>query len=130
MAQQSTQISQQNDNNVNLANQPQTAQVTPPAREVRPRVDIFENTDELLMLADMPGASSDSVSIRLENSLLVMQAQRNTVAAANVQYHRAFQVPETVDPDGISAELKNGVLHVHLRKYEKAKPRAIPIRAS
>jgi HSP20 family molecular chaperone IbpA len=124
----STQLSQQNDSK--LANEKLHAQVKAPVREVRPRVDIFENNDELLMLADMPGATSDSVGIRVENSLLIMQAQRTGTAAANVQYHRAFQVPDTVDPDGISAELKNGVLHVHLRKYEKAKPRAIPIRAS
>jgi HSP20 family molecular chaperone IbpA len=128
MNQASTQLTQQNDNK--LANETLQAQVKTPVREVRPRVDIFENNDELLMLADMPGATSDSVGIRVENSLLIMQAQRTGTAAANVQYHRAFQVPDTVDPDGISAELKNGVLHVHLRKYEKAKPRAIPIRAS
>jgi len=124
----STQLTQQDDSK--LANETLHAQVKPPVREVRPRVDIFENNDELLMLADMPGATSDTVGIRVESSLLIMQAQRSGAAGANVQYHRAFQVPDTVDPDGISAELKNGVLHVHLRKYEKAKPRAIPIRAS
>ena len=40
-------------------------QATRPLREVRPAVDVYENTDELLMLADMPGANAESVNIRV-----------------------------------------------------------------
>lgn len=103
-----------------------------PVREVRPAVDVYENADELLMRADMPGASADTVKIRLENSLLTLQAQRtaNDGSEAALQYYRAFQVPDSVDPEGISAELKQGVLHVQLKKHERAKPRMIPIRSS
>lgn len=102
-----------------------------PIREIRPAVDVYENADELLMLADMPGASADSVNIRIEESLLTMQARRsvNDGSEAALQYHRAFQVPDSVDPEGISAELKHGVLHVHLKKHERAKPRTIQIRS-
>jgi HSP20 family protein len=100
-----------------------------PARELRPRVDVYENADELLMLADMPGANASSVAIRLENSLLTMTADRTAANGQNVRYHRAFQVPDTVDPEKISAELKQGVLHVHLSKSERAKPRTIAIRS-
>ena len=101
-------------------------------REVRPAVDVYENADELLMLADMPGASSESVTIRLENSLLTVQARRGASDGAEIalQYHRAFQVPDSVDPEGISAELKQGVLHVQMKKLERAKPRMIQIRSS
>jgi HSP20 family protein len=106
-------------------------QPTRPLREVRPAVDVYENTDELLMLADMPGASAESVSIRVENALLTLQAQRiANDGQATLQYYRAFQVPDSVDPEGISAELKQGVLHVQLKKHERAKPRVIPIRSS
>jgi HSP20 family molecular chaperone IbpA len=103
-----------------------------PLREVRPAVDVYENADELLMLADMPGASADTVKIRLENSLLTLQAQRevNDGSEAAFQYYRAFQVPDSVDPEGISAELKQGVLNVHLKKHERAKPRVIQIRST
>jgi HSP20 family protein len=102
-----------------------------PVREVRPAVDVYENDDQLLMLADMPGANAESVNIRLENALLTVQAQRvwNDGSEGALQYHRAFKVPDSVDPEGISAELKQGVLHVQMKKYEKAKPRTIQIRA-
>lgn len=105
------------------------SQATRPVREVRPAVDVYENADELLMRADMPGASADSVKVRLENTLLTLQAQREG-ADATLQYYRAFQVPDSVDPEGISAELKQGVLHVQLKKHERAKPRVIPIRSA
>jgi HSP20 family molecular chaperone IbpA len=103
-----------------------------PTREVRPLVDVYENADELLMLADMPGASAESVKIRIENSLLTLQAQRAVYAGSEtpLQYYRAFQVPDSVDPEAISAELKHGVLHVQMRKHERAKPRVIQIRGS
>lgn len=105
---------------------------TRPVREVRPAVDVYENADELLMLADMPGAAADSVKIRIENSLLTVQAQRaaNEASEAALQYHRAFRVPDSVDPEGISAELKQGVLHVQMKKHERAKPRTIQIRST
>ena len=101
-------------------------------REVRPAVDVYENADELLMLADMPGASADTVRIRIESSLLTLQAQRNANDGSEsaFQYYRAFQVPDSVDPEGISAELKQGVLHVQLKKHERAKPRMIEIRST
>ncbi|HTU57158.1 MAG TPA: Hsp20/alpha crystallin family protein [Polyangiales bacterium] len=100
-----------------------------PVRELRPAVDVYENADELLMRADMPGASADSVKIRIENSLLTLQAQREG-SEATLRYYRAFQVPDSVDPEGISAELKQGVLHVQLKKHERAKPRVIQIRGT
>lgn len=102
-----------------------------PVREVRPAVDVYENADELLMRADMPGATAESVKIRIENSLLTLQAERavNDGADTAFRYYRAFQVPDSVDPEGISAELKQGVLHVQLKKHERAKPRMIQIRS-
>jgi len=101
-----------------------------PTRELRPRVDVYENAEELLMLADMPGATADSVGIRLENSLLTMTADRTAANGQSVRYRRAFQVPDTVDPEKITAELKQGVLHVHLHKTERAKPRKIAIHSA
>ena len=101
-----------------------------PVREVRPRIDVYENSDELLMLADMPGATANSVAIRIDNALLTMNAERTSANGARIRYHRAFQVPDTVDPEKISAALKNGVLQVHLGKSERAKPRTIAIKSS
>jgi HSP20 family molecular chaperone IbpA len=106
------------------------AQPTRMSREVTPRVDVFENADELLMLADMPGAAADSVHVRLEGGQLAIEAERALSPQASIRYLRMFRMPAVADPNAISAELKSGVLHVHLKKSEAAKPRTIPIRTS
>ena len=101
---------------------------TPAARELAPAVDIYENGDELLLLADMPGAAAETISVTLEGSQLTITADRGELPGVErVRYQRAFRVPDGVDPDGISAELKDGVLHVRLKKAPAAKPRTIPI---
>jgi len=99
-------------------------------RTVLPRVDVYENTDELLLVADVPGATSESVNIRLDEARLTLSADYTRVDGSIVRYQRAFQVPETIDADQITAQLKDGVLQVHLRKLEKAKPRTIAVTAN
>jgi HSP20 family molecular chaperone IbpA len=106
---------------------PAAQQARGPVRELRPDVDIYESADELLVVADVPGATSESVNIRFEESLLTLQADRSSPDGRRARYQRAFQVPDSVDPDKISARLDSGVLHVHLRKFEKAKPRTIAV---
>jgi HSP20 family molecular chaperone IbpA len=98
-----------------------------PVRELRPQVDILENSEEVLLLADVPGANGESVDVRVDEGVLTLQAQRTVASGQPVRYKRAFQLPESVDPDKITAELKNGVLQLHLRKFEKAKPRTIAV---
>lgn len=105
------------------------AQNTRMTREVTPRVDVYENADELLMLADMPGAHADSVHVRLEGPQLTLEAERMLSKDASIRYLRMFRMPATIDSSGVSAELKCGVLQVHLKKSEAAKPRTIPIQS-
>jgi HSP20 family molecular chaperone IbpA len=100
-------------------------------RDLTPSVDVFENADEYLLLADMPGATADSVAVQVEGGQSTLEAQRSMQQGENsVRYRRQFQLPSTIDPDGISAELRDGVLHVHLKKSEKAKRRVISIRST
>ena len=108
----------------------QNTELARPVRELRPRVDVYENTDELLLLADMPGATAASVNVQFEDGRLTMAADRVGTDGEKLRYLRAFQLPDTVDPEKIAAELKHGVLHVHLPRAERAKPRTIAIRAA
>jgi HSP20 family protein len=104
---------------------------------ITPRVDILENEEELLLYADVPGVTQDDVDIRFENGELTLHARRTlgpTVREAWLwenetgDFFRAFRISEQVDGSRIWAELKNGVLTLHLPKVEAAKPRKITVK--
>jgi HSP20 family molecular chaperone IbpA len=103
---------------------------------VAPRVDVYENKDELLIVADLPGARQDDVAIHLDKGRLTIDAKRNDREDAKLlaaefkpaAYRRAFSVPDGIDGEKVSAELREGVLRVHLPKSEALKPRQIAVR--
>lgn len=105
---------------------------------VTPAVDIFENDDEILLYADMPGVEKDNISVNIDNGKLSLSGVRKMEAsgAANweefgdVEFRRVFSVPQTIDMDKVNAELKDGVLRLHLPKSEAAKPKQIEISAA
>jgi HSP20 family molecular chaperone IbpA len=103
-----------------------------------PRFDIFENEDELLLIGDLPGVEKDGLDIRFEKNELSVYG-RVTPRHSEVEYlygefgigdfYRAFTIGEAIDAKKISAELKNGVLTIHLPKTEAVKPRRIEVNA-
>jgi HSP20 family protein len=102
-----------------------------------PRIDILETENELLLFADLPGVEQDNVDVRFENGELTLRARRTSPEADRAplafeyetgDYFRAFRITEQVDAEKIWAELKNGVLTLHLPKVEAAKPRKITVK--
>jgi HSP20 family protein len=102
-----------------------------------PRVDVLETDNELLVYTDVPGVKSGDVDIRFENGDLTVHARRSQSHADKEQvgwegeatgYYRTFRVTEQIAADRIEAELKNGVLTLHLPKVESVKPRRIAVR--
>jgi HSP20 family protein len=96
-----------------------------------PPCDIYENKDEILILADMPGVSTEDVAINLDKDQLTLEAHRKDVAEGEPAYdfRRAFVVPRGIDGDTITASLQNGVLRLALKKPVEMKPRQIAVRA-
>ena len=105
---------------------------------VAPPVDIYENRDEILVLADVPGAKTDGITIRLDKNELYLHARREDATAGApvvpgprpADYSRTFIVPRGIDSERITAEMNAGVLRIHLPKSESVKPRKIEVRAS
>jgi len=104
---------------------------------VAPRVDIFENDNELLLVADVPGVSKESLKVHLDHEELTIEGQVQEDAAGGavlgreyrpLDYRRSFVVPSGIDGSEISAELNNGVLKLHLPKAAELKPREIQVR--
>ncbi len=103
---------------------------------IAPPVDIFENEDSLIVVADLPGVDKDGVDIRVDDDILTIKGNAKYSQPANVlhqeftleNYYRQFQLSDEVDPGKISAESKNGVLTIILPKAEKAKPKQIKVK--
>jgi len=104
---------------------------------VAPLVDIFENENEILLYADMPGVTKQDVCVDIDNGKLTLSGIRKTAnkGAASweefgeVEFQRTFAVPQTIDVGKVGATLKDGVLRLNLPKSEAAKPRQIEISA-
>lgn len=104
---------------------------------VAPAVDVFENENELLVVADLPGVAQDKIRIHFEKGRLTLEGQRASVShQAGVReieaadFRRTFLVPQGIDSEKISAELSQGVLTVHLPKHASVKARRIEVKAS
>lgn len=103
----------------------------------RPNVDIIETSEELLVLADVPGADAKDIDINFENGTLTLHARVNVRQETETDYLlreygtgdfvRTFQVSEQIDASRISAEVADGVLTLHLPKTEAVKPRTIKV---
>jgi HSP20 family protein len=103
---------------------------TTTGRPWTPAVDILETENELIVKADL--------QVELENGTLSLKGQRKFESETKEKgYHRIernygnfaryFSLPDTVDPEKVHAEYKNGVLTVTLPKKEIAKPRTVKV---
>lgn len=113
----------------------------PASRPWSPAVDIYETENELVLKADIPDVDPKNVGIQLENGTLTLKGERKFEQEKNGKgFHRiersygsfvrAFSLPETVDPEHVKADYKNGVLTVTVPKKEIAKPRTINVQVN
>jgi HSP20 family molecular chaperone IbpA len=110
---------------------------TRPGPVFRPDVDIVERQDEFVVTADLPGADGNTVQVRLEEGVLLLDADLATRPDADWTpvyaeyrpggYHREFRLSDEIDPDRIQATMRDGVLELRLPKSERARPRQIKV---
>jgi HSP20 family protein len=124
-------------NTKNAAEQTVTVERTRCGCCYRPNVDILEQADELVVLADMPGAKGDAIDLNFEEGTLEIRAavapRRGDGETCLLReygvgdYYRSFQISESIDAGKITAEYADGVLKLHLPKAESLKPRKIAV---
>ena len=104
-------------------------------RVLIPPVDIFETETGLVVVADLPGVNKEDIEVNVEKNILTLKAKpaqhlKDNLARQEYEllpFHRQFQVSEAVDQSGISAEMKYGVLTIHLPKVKEQQPRKIEV---
>ncbi|HEX9741404.1 MAG TPA: Hsp20/alpha crystallin family protein [Nitrospiraceae bacterium] len=104
-----------------------------------PTVDIAETEAEYQIKAELPEVKKEDVKVTVEDGVLTIQGERrHEIEEKGKKYHRversygsfvrSFTLPDHVDDVKVKAEYKDGVLHLHLPKSEKAKPKAIDVK--
>jgi HSP20 family protein len=110
---------------------------TMPARLFQPQTDIFETSEALTLVLEMPGVDKGSVELKVENDVLNIEGRVDFSKYEGLQplyteynvghYARSFRLSSKIEQEGISAELKDGVMTLVLPKAEKAKARKIKV---
>jgi HSP20 family molecular chaperone IbpA len=104
-----------------------------------PLIDIHDGPDGLILEADLPGASEDSIVIQLEDNVLSLRGRCAIPAVESArlihqefavgEFQRSFILSDEVDRGGISAEVKQGVLRLHLPRAQGARSRRIEVKS-
>jgi HSP20 family protein len=103
-----------------------------------PRVDIHEEKERFVVLADVPGVDPKDIDITADNGVLTVRGERRVekretengyerVERASGAFLRRFKLPEGANTESISAKQTNGVLEVTIPKTPTAQPRKIAI---
>ena len=104
----------------------------------RPAVDLKEESDRFVILADLPGVDPKDIEITMENSTLAIRGERKSekeeeredyhrVERVRGTFYRRFSLPDTANTDKIEARGKDGVLEVVIPKHNKVQPRKISV---
>ncbi len=109
---------------------------TAPVRGFAPAFDVRANEDEIVFTADVPGVKQEDLEITLDAGVLTIKGQRRyqgngkdkvLLGRSYGSFAKSFTLPDTVDPEHLSADLADGVLTIRVAQQPKAKPRKITI---
>ncbi|HEV7857342.1 MAG TPA: Hsp20/alpha crystallin family protein [Pyrinomonadaceae bacterium] len=103
-----------------------------------PSVDIFENKDQIVLEAELPGMNREDFELTIENNVITLRGERrfekkdesdnyHRVERSYGSFTRSFTLPQSVTAEKAAAEYRNGVLRVTLPKREEIKARRIEI---
>jgi HSP20 family protein len=103
-----------------------------------PVVDIFEEKDQIVIKAELPGVEKKDISLDVKGRVLTLRGERSSdreVSEENYyrrerlfgRFERAFTLPMEVSVDQVSADFKDGILKIEIPKPEEYKPKQIAI---
>lgn len=103
-----------------------------------PKCNIIDTTEDVQVIAEIPGLTRDEVSIKVENGVMTISGkQASMIKDDEVKYirrelkhssfKRSFELGDTLDPTKISANFENGILNITIPKKEESLPKTIDI---
>ena len=107
---------------------------------VNPPVNLYEDADAYLLVAELPGVEPNDIDISIEGSTITLRGERkidygddanaHRIERLSGEFRRAFELPAAIDTDAVEASSRNGVLMLRLPKSPEHRPRRIDVKAS
>ena len=109
-------------------------------RSTSPRLDVVETDDALLVACDLPGVTAQDIELDIVNNVLSIRGEKHPTDSVRDDvknyrretwygsFQRTLALPDSIDPDNVSAELTNGVLSIQIAKREDRKPKRIDVK--
>lgn len=106
-----------------------------------PRVNIEESKDDIRLTFEVPGMDREDLKITVHDGVLTLSGKREFKQDSDErnwvrqemytgEFSRSFTLPETIDPERIAADYKQGLLTVTIAKLEEVKPKEIEVKIS
>jgi HSP20 family protein len=106
---------------------------------IRPALDIYEEDDNIVVAAELPGMTKDDIEVDVSDSHLTLKGEKKKDAKIEEEdyfacersygaFHRSVELPVEVQADKVTACFKNGILEIRLRKTEEAKTKEIKVK--
>jgi len=107
-------------------------------RDWNPRVDIYDNDENIVIKAELPGIDRKDIVIDVKDGVLTLKGERsfdNEIKEEKYycrertfgKFERVFRLPAKVDPEKISADYKDGILKIDIPKPEEQQPKQITV---
>lgn len=108
-------------------------------RTLTPAVDVIETRDAFVVNVDVPGISKKDLNVTLTDTVLSIQGEKKEEEKGDKgrkffrketwsgSFRRTLNLPDTADPEKVSADLKDGVLTITVQKRDEVKPRLITV---
>lgn len=102
-----------------------------------PPINVFQQGHDFVAIIEMPGVSKDSIELSAKEGTIRLSGKKTVDYGDKVSVHRRERVagtfdrtialPVQIDPDGIKAEFRDGILALFIPRAESDKPRSIKI---
>jgi len=103
-----------------------------------PVVDIYENKDEIMIDAEIPGVSQEDIQVSITNNILTIKGEKkqhkevkeenfHRVERSYGMFSRSFSLPASVKSDMVKATFKDGVLRISIQKQDEVQTNNFPI---
>ena len=103
-----------------------------------PRVDIKEEAERFVIYADLPGIDPQDIEVQMDKGILSIKGERRSESTAETErfsrverrhgtFSRSFALPDSANPEGITAAGRHGVLEITIPKRAETTPRRIQV---